>query len=97
VGGAKLPALEELDATLREDFRGMLSRDVHEFQGKNDDWEQQFARLLELIAAVPGLPAPRDRPRKANLGGSTVVDRSISTGPVSDSVINTGDNFTNRR
>jgi hypothetical protein len=97
LGGAKLPALGDLHATLREGFGWLPSIDVHEFHGKNADWDQQFARLCELIAAVPGVPAPRYRQMDKAPGFVTVVDRSVSTGPVSNSVINTGDNFTNRR
>lgn len=62
LGGAKpLATVEALHENVREDLRRLCLLDVHEFQGKNRDWNQQFVVLRELIANVPGLPMPRYR------------------------------------
>ena len=51
-----------LHASLRPGLARLTTLDAHVFQGKDADWQQQFIRLREQLAAVPGVPAPRFRP-----------------------------------
>ena len=60
-GGAAPPSLAGFDAALHTALAPLPALDVHSFHGKNDAWHHQFVRLRELIAAVPGVPAPRYR------------------------------------
>jgi len=62
MGGASLPTADTLHEHLRDGLGRLLQFDAHEFRGKNDDWDNQFVRLRNLLAAVPGVPAPRYRP-----------------------------------
>jgi hypothetical protein len=58
MGGASAP--EGMAAAPLRPMLAALSRfDAHELRGKNDDWSHQFERLLGLVAAAPGVPAPR--------------------------------------
>ena len=59
--GAAAPAIGDLHPSLHEDIAGLCEVHMHAFQGSDADWESQFVRLRGLIAAVPGVPAPRFR------------------------------------
>ena len=62
LGGCAAPSTGDLHESLRDSIAPLLSLDMHAFLGKDADWHHQFMRLRELIAAVPGVPAPRARP-----------------------------------
>ena len=72
------PAATELHDSLRAGIAPLLSLDVHTFQGKNADWNQQFVRLRELLAAVPGTPAPRFRAPFGPVQPFSVIKQSLS-------------------
>jgi TIR domain len=78
LGGAKPPSLADLHENLRAGLQRLPSLDVHEFQGKNTDWDQQFVRLRELIARLPGVPAPRYRPPVGEPKPFRVIDHLLS-------------------
>ena len=78
LGGAKPPSLPELHETLRGSLERLPALDVHEFHGKNEDWDQQFVRLRELIARVPGIPAPRFRPPAGTPKPFRITDHTLS-------------------
>ena len=72
------PAAAELHESLRASIAPLLSLDVHTFQGKNADWNHQFVRLRELIAKVPGVPAPRFRAPIGAVQPFRVIEQSVS-------------------
>ena len=72
------PAAAELHASLRAGIAPLLSLDVHTFQGKNADWNHQFVRLRELLAKVPGVPAPRFRAPVGAVQPFRVIEQSLS-------------------
>ena len=72
------PAVAELHASLRAGIGPLLPLDVHTFQGKNADWNHQFVRLRELIAAVPGVPAPRYRAPAGTEQPYRILEQSLS-------------------
>jgi hypothetical protein len=61
LGGTAMPAPDQLHADLQDPISPLCALDAHEFRGKQADWENQFVRLRERIARVPGVPAPRFR------------------------------------
>ncbi len=61
LGGAAMPASKDLHADLQASLAPLCAIDAHSFQGKQADWENQFVRLRQRIAGVPGVPAPRFR------------------------------------
>lgn len=61
VGGAAPP--DGLSPALASSLGGICALDMHEFHGKQSDWDAQFMRLRDLIANVPGVPTPRLRVR----------------------------------
>ena len=78
LGGSKPPSLLELDEALRINLERLPLLDAHELNGKNDDWNHQFHRLRELIARVPGVPAPRYRPPAGTRKPFHVIDQRVS-------------------
>ena len=78
MGIATLPAVADLHASLRAAIAPLLPLDAHTFQGKNADWQHQFVRLRELIAAVPGVPAPRYRAPAGTVQPYRVIEHSLS-------------------
>ena len=78
MGTDKLPAAADLHETLRAGLLPLLPLDPHTFQGKNADWQHQFMRLRELIAAVPGVPAPRYRAPAGTVQPYRVIEHSLS-------------------
>jgi hypothetical protein len=76
MGGCAPPAAADFDARLRETLAPLCALDMHCFQGKNADWNNQFVRLRQLIAAVPGMPPLRYRaPPEASRPFSTLGHR----------------------
>jgi tetratricopeptide (TPR) repeat protein len=78
LGGARPLLLNDLHEALPSDLQGLLNFDALEFQGKNADWDHQFVRLRELIAAVPGVPVPRFRPPAGEPKPFRVIDHLLS-------------------
>ena len=78
LGIAAPPAAAELNESLRAGIGPLLSLDVHTFQGKNADWNHQFVRLRELLAAFPGVPAPRFRAPAGAVQPFRVIAQSLS-------------------
>ena len=78
MGIATLPAVADLHETLRAAIAPLLPLDAHAFQGKNADWQHQFVRLRELIAAVPGVPTPRYRAPAGTVQPYRVIEHSLS-------------------
>lgn len=78
LGIAAPPAAAELNESLRAGIGPLLSLDVHAFQGKNADWNHQFVRLRKLLAAVPGVPAPRFRAPAGAVQPFRVIAQSLS-------------------
>ena len=72
------PAAAELHESLHTGIAPLLSLDVHTFQGKNADWNEQFVRLRELLAAVPGVPAARFRAPFGPVQPFRVIEQSLS-------------------
>ncbi len=62
LGGAASVHAHALDEILRPGLAPLNRLDTHVFQGKDADWQHQFIRLRDLLAAVPGVPRPRFRP-----------------------------------
>ena len=71
-------AAANLHESLRAGIAPLLSLDVHTFQGKNADWNHQFVRLRELLAAVPGVPAARFRAPVGTVQPFRVIEQSLS-------------------
>jgi tetratricopeptide (TPR) repeat protein len=46
-------------AGLPDDLKPLASRNMHRLRGNNTEFEAQFGELVRLLAAVPGVPAPR--------------------------------------
>ena len=61
-GGAAPVDAAALHDSLRPALAPLTALGAHVFQGKNADWQHQFIRLRDLLAAVPGVPPPRFRP-----------------------------------
>lgn len=61
IGGAQIPTIRDLSPQLRDSLEPLFGLDMHVMQGKNDDWNRQFVRLREIVAASPGAPTPRFR------------------------------------
>ena len=78
MGTGKLPRAADLHETLRAGLSLLMQLDAHTFQGKNSDWNHQFVRLRELIAAVPGVPAPRYRTPAGTEQPYRVIEHSLS-------------------
>ncbi|MBC7727781.1 MAG: toll/interleukin-1 receptor domain-containing protein, partial [Microbacteriaceae bacterium] len=78
MGAAKLPAAADLHETLRAGLLPLRPLDPHTFQGKNADWQHQFVRLRERIAAVPGVPAPSYRAPAGTVQPYRVIEHSLS-------------------
>ena len=78
-GAAARPvSLDDLDPTLHSGLQRLIRLDVHEFQGKNSDWDRQFVRLREIIAGVPGVPAQRYRTPAGEAKVFHVIDHLLS-------------------
>ncbi|MBK7956349.1 MAG: tetratricopeptide repeat protein [Candidatus Accumulibacter sp.] len=60
-GGAAMPSPDQLHIGLQASLAPLCALDAHVFQGKQADWENQFVRLRERIARVPGIAEPRFR------------------------------------
>lgn len=78
MGIAARPSAAELHDSLLADVAPLLPLDVHTFQGKNANWNQQFVRLRELIAAVPGVPVPRYRAPVDTVQPFRVIEKSLN-------------------
>jgi hypothetical protein len=61
VGGATMPDQNQFHPSLQPSLAPLCRLDAHTFQGKQADWDQQFVRLRERLAQVPGMPEPRFR------------------------------------
>lgn len=59
VGGATMPDQNQFHPSLQPSLAPLCRLDAHTFQGKQADWDQQFVRLRERLAQVPGMPEPR--------------------------------------
>jgi hypothetical protein len=77
LGGAR--PVTQSDLVPYPALRRLADLDSHEFQGKNADFDHQFERLRELIAGVPGMPAPRfvNRVRLRRLAARIFVPRVL--------------------
>jgi hypothetical protein len=60
-GAMPIPDATAIHVRARADLQGLCLLRAHEFQGKNLDSNRQFVALRELLANVPGVPAPRYR------------------------------------
>ncbi len=79
LGGAAAASAGQLDPSLLSTIAPLFALDLHSFQGKNDDWNQQFVRLREQMARVPGVPEPRFRvPAGAEPAPFHVIGQSLS-------------------
>ncbi len=76
--GMAAPSVLELNAALRTGLAKLFELDMHAFQGKNADWNNQFVRLRDLIAAVAGVPAPRYRAPAGISQPHHVLEQSLS-------------------
>ena len=61
LGGAAMPAAHQFHSDLETSLAPLCRLDAHEFRGKQADWDNQFVRLRQRLAAVPGMPQPRYR------------------------------------
>lgn len=61
LGDASMPSASQLSAELQAGIAPLCALDAHVFQGKQSDWENQFVRLRDRVAKVPGIPEPRFR------------------------------------
>lgn len=79
LGGASMPSANQLSAELQAGVAPLCALDAHAFQGKQTDWENQFVRLRDRIAKVPGIPAPRFRAPAGAEQPYRVIDHALST------------------
>ncbi|MGA7178505.1 MAG: tetratricopeptide repeat protein [Thiobacillaceae bacterium] len=78
LGGATMPAPNQFNAELQAEISPLCALDAHEFRGKQADWENQFVRLRERIAQVPGIPTPRFRAPAGAEHPFRLIDHSLS-------------------
>lgn len=76
LGGA-LPPDGFCDA-LKPSLGGISGIDMHEFHGKQSDWDNQFVRLRDRIAGVPGVSTPRFRVPAGVEQPFRVIDHSVT-------------------
>ena len=74
LGGAEPPSAE----TLPESLRPLCELEAHRFIGKDADWQAQFERLRERLAAIPGIPAPRFRLPSGQAQPFRVIEHLLS-------------------
>jgi hypothetical protein len=74
LGGAEPPSAE----TLPEGLRPLCELEAHRFIGKDADWQAQFERLRERVAAIPGIPAPRFRLPSGQAQPFRVIEHLLS-------------------
>ena len=58
VGGAEMPACNDLHPELRNEIGKLFDYQGHIFHGNQADWDNQFERLRSRLAKVDGVPAP---------------------------------------
>ena len=68
VGGAKIPAFDELHPELKDDIGKLLDYHAHEFPPDIKLWDTQFERLRECLANVEGIQCPRAQTPKGDNG-----------------------------
>ena len=74
LGGTESPSAE----TLPESLRSLCELEAHRFIGKDADWQAQFERLCERLAAIPGIPAPRFRLPSGQAQPFRVIEQLLS-------------------
>ena len=79
VGGAVMPTPHQFHADLQTTLGPLCMLDSHTFQGKQSDWDNQFMRLRECIAKVPGIPKPRFREPAGTEQPFRVIEHLLST------------------
>lgn len=78
MAGATAPSTRDLHPSLQQDMAGLCALNMHSFHGNDADWDSQFVRLRELIASVPGVPAPRFRVPAGAQQPFHVIEHSLS-------------------
>jgi hypothetical protein len=79
LGGATMPSAESFSPALKDALGPLCRIDTHAFvQGKQDDWDYQFVRLRELLAASPNAPQERYRDRSGQPRPWRVLDHALS-------------------
>ena len=58
VGGAEMPAYDDLHPELRDEIGKLFDYEAHTFHGKQADLDNQFERLRSRLAKVDGVPVP---------------------------------------
>ena len=58
MGGAEMPSRFQLASDLPPEIHRLLDYQAHAFQGSQADWDHQFVRLRQRLAAVQGVPTP---------------------------------------
>lgn len=58
---AAMPSVTDLPEALRSSLANFCALNALKFGGTQAEWDAQFVRLREHIAAIPGMPAPRFR------------------------------------
>src|SRR5262245_51760110 len=77
LGNAPPPSLPALHETLRAGLEALVRLKMHQ-QGDIPDWDRHFAELLDLIAAVPDVPAPRYRPPATVAKPYRIIEHQLS-------------------
>lgn len=75
---AAMPSQHQLDTALHDQIAALCHIHAHEFVGVQADWDNQFIRLRERIAATPGMPAPRYLPPAGEERPWRVIEHTVS-------------------
>ncbi len=78
MGGAVMPSATQFHEALQPALTGLCTLDAHTFQGKQTDWDQQFVRLRDRLAQVPGFPEPYFRAPRGVEQPFHLIGHSIS-------------------
>lgn len=79
LGGESMPSPEGFDEPLRRALAPLCAIDAHGFSGgKQDDWEHQFKRLRDRIAAAPNAPRAHYRDRSGQPRPWHVIEHALA-------------------